>query len=258
MIAGIQTRSSLRPSAAAVFSLAPDVIFVTIHDGSARLLDMAGRFHAVPAVGTLMLQETLAHGAEAAVQRIAQEYGVEPGQVQHDLDVFLRELEDQGLLCGLRTRQRRRTAGVGLARLFLRPALYGIQRLVRAPESKARALLGLARISFGLFGWTRIIAVWKEAHSRFASRQAGEPEEQTVRALDQAVRAAAASHPFEVECKERALCCWALARSAGLDAALVVGINLFPLAGHCWCEVGSTILSDNHDHCADYTPVGRW
>jgi hypothetical protein len=258
MIAGIQTRSSLQPSDAAAFSLAPDVIFVTVHDGSARLLNMAGRFHAVPAVGTLMLQQTLAHGADAAVQRIAQEYGVEPRQVQRDLDVFLRELEGQGLLCSVANRQCRRAAGVGLARLILRPALYGIERLFRASESKARALLGLARISFGLFGWTRTIAVWKEAHSRFAYRQTGEAEEQTVRAVDQTVRAAAACHPFEVECKERALCCWALARSAGLDAALVVGINLFPLAGHCWCEVGSLTLSDNQDRCANYTPVGRW
>jgi hypothetical protein len=258
MIATIQTRSSLQPSDAAVFSLAHDVIFVTVHDGSARLLDMAGRFHAVPAVGTLMLQETLAHGAEAAVQRITQEYGVKPGQVQHDLDVFLRELENQGLLCSLENRQRRRGAGAWLARLVLRPALSAIQRLFRAPESKARALLGLARISFGLFGWTRTIAVWKEAHAHLASRQAGEPDKQAVRAVDQAVRVAAASHPFAVECKERALCCWALARSAGLHAALVVGINLFPLAGHCWCEVGPQTLSDNQDRCADYTPVGRW
>ena len=46
---------------------------------------MAGRFHALTAVGALMFQETLAQGAEAAVNRIAQEYGVEPRQVQHGI-----------------------------------------------------------------------------------------------------------------------------------------------------------------------------
>jgi hypothetical protein len=258
MITTIQTRSSLQTSEAADYSLSPDVIFVTVHDGSARLLDMAGRFHAVPAVGTLMLQETLANGTGAAVNRIAQDYGVDAGQVRNDLDVFLGELEDQGLLCSRGTRQRWLIAKTRLARLFLRPALYGIHRAFRSQEAKARLLLGLARLSFGLFGWTPTISVWKEAHSGYAAGQVGEPQEQAVRAVDEVVRAAAASHPFGVECKERALCCWALARAAGLDAAVVVGIDLFPLAGHCWCEVGSWTLSDDLDRCASYTPVARW
>jgi hypothetical protein len=59
-------------------------------------------------------------------------------------------------------------------------------------------------------------------------------------------------------CKERALCCWALARAAGLAATLVVGLQLFPLAGHCWCEVGSWTLSDDRARCDLYTPVIRY
>jgi hypothetical protein len=258
MITTVQTRSSSSPPVAADFCLPPDVLFVTVHDGSARLLDMAGRFHAVPAVGALMLRETLARGTAAAVNQIAEEYGVDAGQVQQDLDVFLRELEGQGLLCSRRNRQGWRVANINLARLLLRPALSWIHRAIRGREAKARALLGLARTSFALFGWTRTIAVWKEAHAHFASRQARESEEQTVRAVDQAVRIAAAGHLFAPECKERGLSCWALARAAGFDAALVVGIDLFPLAGHCWCEVGPWTLSDDPDRCANYTPVGEW
>jgi hypothetical protein len=258
MITAIQTGSSLPAADEPAFFLPPDVIFVTVHDGSARLLDMAGRFHAVPAVGALMLRETLAQGTEEAANRVAQEYGVEPRQVQLDLDVFLRELEEQGLLCSPRNRQRGRRPGIGLAGLFLRPALRFIHWAFRSRESKARALLGLARISFSLFGWTRTTAAWQEAHARFPSRQADASQEQTVREVDQAVRAAAANHLFGGECKERGLCCWALARAAGLAAAVVVGIDLFPMAGHCWCEVGPWVLSDDPDRCADYTPVGRW
>jgi hypothetical protein len=258
MITTIQTGPSLPVAHEQAYSLPPDVIFVTVQDGSARLLDMAGRFHAVPAVGALMLQETLARGAEEAANRVAQEYGVEPGQVRHDLDVFLRALEDQGLLRSQRNCQRGRRRSLVLARLFLRPALRFVHWAFRSRESKARALLGLARTSFARFGWARTIAVWKEAHARFPSQQPAEPQEQMVREVDQAVRAAAASHPLQVECKERALCCWALALAAGLEAALVVGINLFPMAGHCWCEVGPWALSDDQDRCADYTPVGRW
>jgi hypothetical protein len=79
--------------------LAPDVILVTIKDGSARLLDMAGGLYAVPAVGARLLQETLMNGHAAAAARIAEDYGVAHEQVQNDLAVFLRDLETQGLLC---------------------------------------------------------------------------------------------------------------------------------------------------------------
>jgi hypothetical protein len=258
MITTIQTRFSRSAAPEAEFALPPDVIFVTVHDGSARLLDMAGRFHAVPAIGARMLQETLQFGRGEAGRRIAQEYGAAPWQVQTDLDVFLRELQEQGLLC--KQGERRSCGGLaaGLARLFLRPALSWIHGVLRSADSKAPAILGLARLSFALLGWTRTIAIWKEAHAGFASRQADKGKEQAIRTLDQAVRAAAASHPFEVACKERALCCWALARAAGLAASLVVGIELFPLVGHCWCEVGPQTLSDDPDWCASFVPVGKW
>ena len=56
----------------------------------------------------------------------------------------------------------------------------------------------------------------------------------------------------------RALCSWSLARAAGLHAALVVGIDLFPIAAHCWCEVGTQTLGDEREHCNSFTPVARW
>jgi hypothetical protein len=119
--------------------------------------------------------------------------------------------------------------------------------------------LALARLSFALFGWTRTVAVWQEAHAHFPTRQAGVGDAETIRALDRIVRAAVAGHPIAVACKERALCSWSLARAAaGLHAALVVGIDLFPMAGHCWCEVGTQTLGDDRDRCDHFTPVGRW
>ena len=106
MIASIQTRPVRATAPAPEYSLPPDVILVTVRDGSARLLDMAGGFHAVPAVGARMLQETLANGASAAAIRIAEDYGVAREQVQRDLAAFLRDLEKQGLLCGQHKRRR--------------------------------------------------------------------------------------------------------------------------------------------------------
>jgi hypothetical protein len=57
------------------YFLPPDVILVTVADGSARLLDMAGSFHAVPKIGARMLEETLTSGAAAAAARVADDYG---------------------------------------------------------------------------------------------------------------------------------------------------------------------------------------
>lgn len=69
---------------------------------------------------------------------------------------------------------------------------------------------------------------------------------------------AAANHPISVACKERALCSWSLARAAGLHASIIVGVFLFPIAGHCWCKVGTQTLGDDQERCDEFTPVARW
>jgi hypothetical protein len=258
VITSIQAYSVSPKEREVAYFLPPDVILVTVDDGSARLLDMAGGFHAVPAVGALMLKETLTNGADAAVTRIATTYGVARQQVQNDLAVFLCELEKQGLLCSERSRRRGPGGASGLARLLLRPSLEATHRLLRSPEAKARALLALARLSFALFGWARTVAVWKDAHARFPARPAGERDGETIQALDQAVRAAVASHPVSVACKERGLCSWSLARAAGLHASIIVGVFLFPIAGHCWCEVGTQTLGDDRERCDEFTPAAQW
>jgi hypothetical protein len=257
MNASIQIVPAL-PEGEREYWLAPDVIFLTVDDGSARLLDMAGSFHALPAVGTRMLQETLARGSEAAITQIAKEYGIDPQQVRNDLAAFLLELETQGLLCRQGSRPRSGRSALGLARFLLKPSLNAVHRFLRLPKTKSRALLALARVSFALFGWTRTITVWKEAHAYLPVRQSGKADAETVQALDAAVHAAAASHPVAVACKERALCSWSLARVAGLNASVVVGIAVFPVAGHCWCEVGTQTLGDNEEWSGRLTPVARW
>jgi hypothetical protein len=257
VITSIQSCPPGPRNAEAEYFLPSDVIFVTIGDGSARLLDMSGSFHAVSAMGVRMLQETLANGSATAAQRIAEDYAVPRQQVQSDLSAFLRELESRDLLRRQGGRLRR-SGSLAPARLLLRPLLHAAHRLARSPERSAHALLALARLSFVLFGWSRTVAVWQEVHARFATRRPGEGDAEAIQALDGAVRAAVASHPIAVACKERALCAWSLARAAGLSATLVVGIDLFPIAGHCWCEVGAQPLGDDRDRCDRFTPVARW
>jgi Transglutaminase-like superfamily/Coenzyme PQQ synthesis protein D (PqqD) len=233
------------------YVLAPDVILLPAPDGTARLLDLGGQFHAVSATGTRMLKEILEGGTEDTVRRCADYYRVSPEQVRADLAVFTRQLEKQRLISlssGPAPRRRRAI----FASLLLGPALGLVCLLPR--RCRAVVLLALARLSVRLFGWSRTVTVWKRCH------RAGPPvsvagREELARAIDEEVRRAAGGHPCKVECKERALCCWGLARRAGLPATLVVGINLFPLAGHCWCECGPWIVGDNRDRCEGYTPV---
>src|SRR5258707_995444 len=154
MITSIQTFSALQMERQPEYFLPPDVILLTVDDGSARLLNMGGKFHAVSAIGTCMLQETLSSGPAAAVARVAEDYAADPQQVTNDLHIFLHDLEKQGLLCSPYRRLSRRRGSSGLARLVLRPSLLAAHRQ-RSPEAKGRALLALARLSFAFFGWTR-------------------------------------------------------------------------------------------------------
>src|SRR5262245_50025146 len=97
-IVSVESCPILATTSEAEFVLARDVIFLTVADGSARLLDMGGSFHAMSTVGARMLRETLSNGIGAAVARIAEDYGVARQQVERDLTVFLRDLQSQGLL----------------------------------------------------------------------------------------------------------------------------------------------------------------
>lgn len=119
---------------------------------------------------------------------------------------------------------------------------------------QAAVLLTLAYLCFTFFGWARTVAPWQRCARRLALAD-GTADPAALDAVDGAVRDLAASLPLPVACKERALSCWTLARWAGLPATLVVGLDLFPLAGHCWCESGTRTLSDDAQRCALFTPI---
>lgn len=256
MITGVQLSDHAVARPEADFGLSADVILVTVDDGSARLLDMAGSFHAISAIGAHMLQAVLTHGAAAAVPQLAEHYGVGRQQIEADLAIFLRDLESRRLLRGPGELPVSGNRGV-IARL-MRSVVQAVYGLSRRPETTARLLLPLARLSFALLGWTRTVNVWRQAHAHFPIRRVIGADEEAIDALDRTVRSAAAGHPVTMMCKERALCTWSLARAAGLDAALIVGIDLFPIAGHCWCQVGTATPGDDPYRIERFVPVGRW
>jgi serine/threonine protein kinase len=143
--------------------------------------------------------------------------------------------------------------------LVCTPLLRCISSCPISLEKKAWALLALAFVAIRLFGWPKTVASWQHSldlqHPHAPTGSATTELEQSAKNIDKVVRAVAACHPFHVDCKERALSCWWLLCSAGFSAQLVVGVKLFPLASHCWCEMGPFVLSDAQDRCQDFTPI---
>ncbi len=233
------------------FRLGPEVRLVTIGDGSARLIDLDGRFYSLSATAAEMLEESLEHGADEAAARIAGRYDAEPAVVHADLENFLRELRGAGLIV---------PPGEGRVRLrlgsrVLLPALAAIHRGPFTPRGRAGALLTLAWLGFRTLGWSRTVAALRHFHRRDPARPIARAE---ALAIDAAVREAASASPLAVECKERALACWSLIRAAGAGGTIVVGINTHPLEGHCWCEAGPLVLSDYADRCETFTRIATY
>jgi Transglutaminase-like superfamily len=242
------------------YRLAPHVLFLRIQDGSARLLDLGGNFYAISQTGAQMLYETLMVGTATAAVRIATEYHADLSHVQNDLHIFLHDLEEKQLIS-----HTQRPQGVFqnqniLPLLVLMPLLRCISACPFSLERKTWALLMLASVAVRLFGWPKTIASWRyslgqaQGHAPTPSGATAELE-QSAKDIDKVVRNVAARHPFHVECKERALSCWWLLCSTGFSAQLVLGVSLFPLECHCWCEAGQFVLSDDQDRCEQFTPV---
>lgn len=234
------------------YVLAWDLVVVQVEDGTARLLDMGGSFYSVSAIGAEMLAATLEHGTESAVRQIAGRYDADVCQVRADLQTFVRDLVERGLLHKNDRPPRPRTI---LACLLIAPLLRFAHHCLPSGKARAAVLLTLAWMSVRLFGWSRTVQAWRSQLCRDQNHSEGGLWEDTAKAVDETVRWAAASHPLAMECKERALACWSLARRAGLPAALVVGIQLFPLSGHCWCQLGPWTLSDDRERCDQFRAV---
>ena len=238
------------------YLLAPDVIFLLIQDGSARLLNMRENCYAITPTGAKMLYESLRVDVETAAIRISHEYHAELALVRNDLSAFLLDLEQKKLLYQRKmyphAHRYRRAWLPGLISALL---LRWICTFPVSLDRKAWALLAIASLSMKMLGWTETIAIWHQYPQKQMPSWAALELEQYMKRVDNSIRTAAANHLFHAECKERALSCWMLLRAAGFSAKIVVGINLFPLECHCWCEAGQFIASDDQDRCEQFTPI---
>ncbi len=244
-------------SPAGEYVLAEDVILLPVEDGTARLLDLSGEIYSLPGTGAALLQGVLERGVHAAVGEVADQYKADPKQVRADCDAMLRDFENKGMVYRRDKRPVKHRIRRPLAWLLMAMVLPLVKGGVLSLRSRAWMMLAVARVSLALLRWTPTLEAW-ERFWRLSAKDGAADERAIAQAVDDAVRGAAVKHWFRVECKERALCCWAMARAAGLPAELIVGVQFFPFAGHCWCEAGPLTMSDDRTRIDLFRPVVRY
>lgn len=250
VITGSSMGSGDAPDAVA---LGPHAALVLDPAGASAVLDMAGNFYGVSALGAALLKGALRFGREATARAAARRFGIPEERAAADLDRLIGDLSARGVL------RRGDDAGTGRSDGGARIAaglLAGIFRLTGSAALRARAALLFARLSFALFGWRPTIDAWRARFPEAEGARRVDPAE--ARAIDGAVRASAARNWMGADCKERALACFTMARAAGLPASLHIGVALYPLGGHCWARIGDIVVSDDAERCNRFLPVFRY
>jgi Transglutaminase-like superfamily len=224
--------------------LGPDVLLVRAPDGSGRLLDLGGSFYALDPIAVELLWDVARRGRAETVRAAARRYRVPEQRVAADLDELLAALPP-----GVGTAEVAPGGGRGD-----RLAVAGLSLLAHLRPARARiwVRLAAARICFATVGWSRTLRWWTAlpAPPRTDGRTPAE--------VDVRVRRAATGSVLGHTCKERAVVSLAEARSAGLGAAVVLGISFYPLATHSWCVLDDgVVLGDLADVCTAFEPVAR-
>jgi hypothetical protein len=231
-----------REAACTAIRLRPDVLLVRAPDGSGRLLDLAGSFYALDQIAAELLSDLARRGRTETVHAAARRYRMSEGRIADDLDALLAELPP-----GIGTDEAARRGG-RIDPLVV--AVLSLLRRVGHPQLRAWVLLAAARVCFASVGWSRTLRWWTSLPTR--SRPGGS----SAAEIDVRVRRHATSSVLGHTCKERAVVCLAEARTAGLGAAVVLGLSFYPLATHSWCVLDDgVILGDYPDLCAAFQPV---
>jgi hypothetical protein len=237
--------------------LADDVLLMIVHDGSGRLIDLSGQVSAVTQSGAAMLELALRGGSDSACKILAARYGVAEDVIRADLESLFKLLENQGTLVPASATADKRSLSRTFAGMAYPLVAICARRPLRGTIVKAYLLTLWAFVATRALGWGNAMQVWDRVGARLAStRDKRKCDPAVEAAIDAAVTRAIAGHPLTVNCKERALTAWVLARAAGLPARVQLGITLFPFGLHCWCENGAVIIADRYEgRCDRYTPI---
>lgn len=254
MIEHILTAETPGPVAGNVrYRLMPDVAVLLLEDRSARVLNLNGHFYALSETAADFLDELLQTDPDTATRRMAERYQADVHRIRQDLESCIQTFLQTGVIRpapGSESDRQPRTA------IVLMGLLRMVHRLRSSPETQAGWLLLLAYIAIRRWGWPATVRCWQRYYrDRGRESVALGNQQEWIDRVEAAVRTATARHLLPVAYKERALCGWGLLRAHGLPATLVLGIELFPLASHCWCQLRERVVGDLPERCARFTPV---
>ena len=261
MISVLPTRGS-RSSASVCdrFCLTSDVVELADEDGSLRLINLGRDSIALDSYSATLLRHILQHGINTTVIMLSRTYGIEEDRAEADVRDFIRDLTKRGFVESDSPMPRDSRAARIRKHALLRCVTWMLCRIAKRRNMTRQVWwsLAVARAAAKLCGWQATVEAFQRAF--FPAMLIGEPSQRlTSESIDSMVREVAATFPFIVECKERALSCYAQCRLRGVSAELIVGFSTCPFEGHAWVETSDgTIISDHAEHCQTWQPVIRY
>ena len=228
--------------------LAPDTALAIAETGNANLVDLTGAIHALTPIAAEMIARRLESGRNAAVASLAATYDAPVERIAADLDRLWNDLVGRGLIRPAGEAEARR-GGDKIAATFA----WMTDCALSSPlpfSVRVAMMLAFARFSCGRCGLGATAEAWRR---RFGT--GGRQDADAVIEEAGAVHAVATRHWIRVDCKERALTCWAVARRKGVDATISIGLRSYPLGGHAWCRVGDRVIGDDAQICAAHDTI---
>lgn len=255
VITAVHSFDDQSDSPAAVY-LAPNVYLLSVADGTARLLDLDGAFYSLSQTAAKMLFEVLTKPLDEAVPNLTKYYKADQKRIQGDINAFLDNLLRRKLITldKVARGEKNRLSNM-IFRILMNACLTVINASIFPTNRRAGLLMTLIYVSLRLKGWNITVNILKNRYSIADHSDTVLGGMEKAMAIDLAVRAASSKHLLNITCKERSLCCWVLMRAKKLTATLVLGIDLMPLASHCWCQFGGQILTDYEDRCERFVPI---
>lgn len=238
--------------------LPPDTIYIGVGDGSGRLLSFDGDFYALSATSADMFRRLLQNPMESVLRELTRAYDAPEIRIKNDLRELLNQLQRRDLVFSEAAPDNARRKNPPAPSVILIPLLRCLWRLPVKRAGTIWWLLALARVACCLWGWSSSVACWRGFLEMWQPGRNDAVSVDRAAAIDASVRHSAARHLMGMGCKERALTCWFLLLRAGIPADLVLGVNLYPLASHCWCESGGQIYSDDVERCGRYEEILRY